>query len=643
MLKRTSFFLFFIGLSLFSKAQFSEEYTKYKELYPDEERVRINDYTKMTLRIVDDEIKIDLDYTEEDIYLKSTANFFAERSLSYTSFFEFNDIEAYSLIFNGKKYKKEKVKLFSHKDELSGSVFYDDSRSVNFIFPKLEEGGKSYLHYSETINDPHFMMGMYFGAYFPILNTTYEIVVDKDIELIFKEFNTDSLNYEYSKSDDGKFITHKWVVKEMTVYKKEGNTVSFRNFIPHIIPIIDYYTTPEKGKVDVLGNVDDLYSWYYDFICDINQDEPNEELVKTVQEITHDKTTDLEKVKAIYYWAQQNIKYVAFEYALGGFIPRNANDIYTKKYGDCKDNSSILQEMMEIAELEGHLTWIGTRDIPYSYEEMPTPAVDNHMILSYIDGEDVYFLDATGRFYPLGLPTSFIQGKEALIAIDSVNYRIETVPVMPAETTVFSDSARIYIEGKKLLGKGTAISTGYFKIDLFNALENINDNHELSEFYRANLKKGNNKFIVNSFEEINKYDYEKDFIVNYDFTIDSYISSANDEIYVNLNLDKSPLGFKIPEEDILPKEYDYKSIDKYCYILEIPEGYIAEFIPEDLIINNDLFSVEISYKQIDNTIVYTQILSFNFLELSKEEQIEYNKIIKQISKAYRESIVLKKK
>ena len=55
-----------------------------------------------------------------------------------------------------------------------------------------------------------------------------------------------------------------------------------------------------------------------------------------------DKETELEKVKAIYYWAQKNVKYVAFEYALGGFVPRDANDIYSKKYGDCKDNSSIM-------------------------------------------------------------------------------------------------------------------------------------------------------------------------------------------------------------------------------------------------------------------------------------------------------------
>jgi len=187
------------------------------------------------------------------------------------------------------------------------------------------------------------------------------------------------------------------------------------------------------------------------------------------------------------------------------------------------------------------------------------------------------------------------------------------------------------------------MTNGYLKIDYYQALENQKDKHDLLEFYRKNLNKGNNKFIVHSFEEINKYDYEKDFIVNYDFTISNYINSSGDEIYINLNLDKSALGMKIPEEDLLPKEYDYKSIDSYSFYLEIPEGYDVNFIPEDLIIESDLFAARIEYKHVGNQIIYTQILRFNYLELNKEEQLEYNKTVQQISKAYRESIVLKKK
>ena len=101
-------------------------------------------------------------------------------------------------------------------------------------------------------------------------------------------------------------------------------------------------------------------------------------------------------IKKIKIKTNENIKYIAFEYALGGFIPREANEVFQKKYGDCKDNSSILFKMLEIAGLQGNLTWIGTRKIPYTYEEVPTRAVDNHMILSYENKNNTYLLPLAG-------------------------------------------------------------------------------------------------------------------------------------------------------------------------------------------------------------------------------------------------------
>ena len=117
--------------------------------------------------------------------------------------------------------------------------------------------------------------------------------------------------------------------------------------------------------------------------------------------------------------------------------PEKPTRVFVKKYGDCKDNSSILFKMLEIAGIQGNLTWIGTREIPYAYSEMPTPLADNHMILSYEFEGRTYYLDATGRNKPIELPTSFIQGKEALVGNGRDNYKIKQVPVVEAEKNKF--------------------------------------------------------------------------------------------------------------------------------------------------------------------------------------------------------------
>ncbi len=376
---------------------------------------------------------------------------------------------------------------------------------------------------------------------------------------------------------------------------------------------------------------------------DINTENPDEELKKIVSILTQNKETDLEKVKAIYYWVQENIKYIAFEYALGGFIPREANEVFNKKYGDCKDNSSILYKMLEIAGLKGNLTWIGTRKIPYKYNEVPTPAVDNHMILTYVDGDDTYFLDATGRYIPINMPSSFIQGKEALISKGEKDFVIKEVPVMDSKRNTYTDSTFIKIDNNTILGTGKLKLSGYTKIDFYNTFENKKKENNLKEGYTGILRKGNNKFLVDNFNEVNKYNYDKDFEVTYTFNIKDYINHLDGETYINLNLNKELSNFKTKEDRKTAKEYRYKSRTIYTNVLEIPEDTVVEYVPENFKISNDFFACTITYTQTEKAITYELYVDQDFILLTLEQQNELNTLIKKIEKNFKEVIILKDK
>jgi len=639
---RKTFSLFILTLSISAAfAQLSKEYTKYKKLFPDDDKVQLYSETNVTISIVKGKLQLTSSFQEENLYLNNKANFYTEESISYSTFFEASNLKASSFVFQKGKYKELKVKEFKHKDELSGAVFYDDSKSINFIYANLVEGSKTKLSYDEKINDPHFLSGVYFQDFYPIVKSVYTITANKDIELTFKKFNTDTLNIVFTKKEKGNNIIYKWVTTNAGKYESESGATNFRNEIGHMIPYISSYVVDGK-KVGLLTGVDGLYNWYASLVKEVNNDNPDTALVNLVHSLIDDKETELEKVKAIYYWTQKNVKYVAFEYALGGFVPRNANDIYAKKYGDCKDNSSIMKEMLDIAKIKGNLTWIGTRKIPYTYEDVPTPASDNHMILTYFDGDTPYFLDATSRFYQLGLPSSFIQGKEALVAIDSANYLIKKVPVMPAKYNFLTDTTYLTIEQQNIVGKGNVIMNGYQKIDYYNFLENQNTPEKIKSFYGNNFRKGNNKFLISSYKETNKYDYEKDFIITYDFSINNYVRGAEDEMYVNLNLSKYISHYKIKKDQQLDREFKYKNYSVYASVLTVPAGYKVDYLPENVSLENDKFNAHINYTQKGNTITYVYDVTLDFIEIKKEEHQAFNKFIEQLEKAFKESIVLKK-
>lgn len=194
---RMRLFLLILFLTSFNSfSQESKEFNLYKKLYPKASSVRLNQNTTVTTVLENNNVKITQEFFEEDLYLNGGANFNSKKALSFSSFFELDKVEASSFTYINEKYKETKVTDFKEKDEMDQS-FYDDTKSLNFIYPNLKKGSKSVLKYSENVKNPRFLSPFYFGDFSPIINNKVTIIADKDINLTFKEFNTDTLNIKF--------------------------------------------------------------------------------------------------------------------------------------------------------------------------------------------------------------------------------------------------------------------------------------------------------------------------------------------------------------------------------------------------------------------------------------------------------------
>ena len=631
------FMLLFCGTSF---SQIASDFKKYKEEHPNAHSVRLKQETQIIIKLVKGELKITKETIEEDLFLDESATYKSKRALNFSSFYEMEKIEASSFILNEGKYEEIKVKDFKEKDELDNS-FYDDNKSLNFIYPNLNSGARTKLKYTQKIKNPRFLTAFFFGNFYPVIRNKFTLIVDKNVQMVFREFNTDGIPIIFSQSANRKNNIYTWELSNVDEFEYEDNAPTYKSILPHIIPRISSYKLDGQLK-HVLSDLSDLYGWYYSLIEDINKGENNRELVRLVDSLTKGKADDLEKVRAIYYWTQENVKYIAFEYALGGFVPREANEVFEKKYGDCKDNSSILYKMLEIAGIKGSLTWIGTRSIPYSYKDVPTPIVDNHMILSFEHEGETYFLDATGRYTSIDFPTSFIQGKEALVANSVDEFEVKVVPTITPEQNAYKEHAFIELAGSMIKGNSKTEVTGYLKTDYFYALEKKNTEVKILEYYNALFQKGNNSFLIENLVETNKFDYDKNLVVNYDFSISDHAKVLGDEIYINLNLNKKFLRLKTRENRKAPIEFEYKDFYEYQTTFEIPEGYVITHLPENMKVSNEYVASSIQYELGKNKIIYRHNVRLNALEFDLDTQEKVNELIRQIEQNYKEVVVLKK-
>ncbi|MGM0636144.1 MAG: DUF3857 domain-containing protein [Bacteroidota bacterium] len=641
-LKKLNYLFCLIFVSpLFGQNNFSEEYNHYKEKYPEKYAVRLLDEDQLHIDIVDHKIEISATSIEQMLYLNQSAKSATEGSVSYSNFVGVKDIEANSYHYERGKYRRNKVDNFVERDVLNNS-FYDDVREISFRYPKLNEGAKSSLIYTNEVKNPRFIFPSYFGSKIPVAHKKLSIEVDNDIEIDFVPFNMDSLQVAFNKEVKRNYTTYTWELKDINAYEDKVGSISFKEYVPHIVPIIKSYKINDN-TVKVLGGVEDLYNWYAGLTQNLNNEELSPELAKIAEEITVSAHTNLEKVKQVYYWTQQNIKYIDVEYGIGGFVPRDANTVYHQKYGDCKDNSSIMSAMLNHLGITTHLTWLGTRKIPYSYHKLATPMVDNHMILTYIDPltDKAYFLDATGRFLPLGMPSSFIQGKEALIGIDDNNFEIREVPWVAAEKNFINEKNNLQIEENNLVGKATNEIGGYDKIRIFNRLENSSERDRTSLF-RSYFKKPSRNYIIENIQTENEFAYDESFKISFDFTINQYIQKINDEIYVNLNLSDFLKSFEpdeVNDRDIVMK---HKKSNHIVNQLEIPENYQIKHLPENAAIDHENFYASINYEANENEIIYTHDFFIKSSRLTPEEQKNVKEAVKQFRANYNEMIILSK-
>ena len=611
-----------------------------QEKYPEEMAVMLKLNQNVLIDIESDSIKIISEKHNEMFYLNEKARVFAQDRVYTSHFLKSLELKAKTLIPAGRKFKEQEVTNFEEVNDRTEGIFFDDSKALSFVYPGVVPGAKTVLDHKQRITDPHFLNSFYFGSYVPIEQASITLTVHKDINLKYRLFNEEDYNISFVEQQKGKYKIYKWSIKDVESLDRESDAPKFSYYAPHLI----YHIADAeiKGKKQgILSNVDDLYKLYTGFVSNVDKKE-DPELKEIVNELTAEVESEEEKVRKIFYWVQDNIKYIAFEDGMRGFIPHDASLVYEKRYGDCKDMANITHNMLSMAGIKSYLTWIGSRDLPYKYTEVPTPVVDNHMITTYEKDGQYYFLDATSKYTKFGLPSSMIQGKQALIAKDIGLYEIATVPVLNKEISRISDHSRVKIDGDKLVGTGQLNMDGYAKI--FNAyrLVGLKDQKQ-SNFVRKMTKKGNNKYFLEDYEVENLEDRDTQLKVMYDYRVEDYVKTLAGEIYINMNLDKSFFNSKIDEEKRkLPIEREYAHTINQSVTLHVPEGYMVDYLPESASYSHPLFGFEISYKRNEDKIELEKRIYINHLILDKDKFEDWNTAIDELSEAYREVVILVK-
>ncbi len=180
--------------------------------------------------------------------------------------------------------------------------------------------------------------------------------------------------------------------------------------------IVDEPTMPGWSEVSEYIHVStyarwsQVARWYWELVK--RQLSGGPAIIQAARRITRGAVTERQKIRAIHAFVTRNLRYVGLAFGIHGYQPYAANQVLSRKFGDCKDKSTLLIALLSQVGVDSTLVLVRTRRQGRMASTPASLAPFDHAVV-YLPKHDLY-LDATAEFSGSGELPAQIQGVMAL-------------------------------------------------------------------------------------------------------------------------------------------------------------------------------------------------------------------------------------
>ncbi|WP_028785923.1 transglutaminase domain-containing protein [Terrimonas ferruginea] len=544
-------------------------------------------------------------------------------------------IDDVTIYVNGSKAKQIRPRYEYYSVE---SIFYSDARICYFSLPLEKRNSTSRVVLRRTHQDPQYFTSVYFTEPYLTEKKTVRFIIPiwMNAELVEYNFKGFDIRKAESIENNERIITY--TLSNIPKPMRESRAPGSSYIRPHIL-VRCQEARPGNKQFVYFKTLQDQYKWYISLVRQVQDDQ--ELLKKKATELTAGLSSDMEKVKAIFYWVQQHIRYIAFEDGIAGFRPAPAGDVLRKQYGDCKGMANLTRGLLKAIGLDARVCWLGTNHIAYDYST-PSMAVDNHMICAWIYKGKKYFLDATETNIGLNEYAERIQGRQVLIE-NGDSYLLETIPATTPEQNVQRETAKLHFANALDLKGDVQLSfKGESRSDLLNSIERTKKDN-MQQSLISYLSKSNQDYAIENLQPAIFNTPDTLLNIQYHLHFRNAITAFDKELYAELDFRKEMNDFRVDaakrQHDILLpyKEHIITEIE-----LDIPAGYRVKTVPDNLKSQHTNADVSISYQQKPGKLIYRKEIRIKETWLRKADFEKWNTFINGLAGKYREQIVFEK-
>ncbi len=571
---------------------------------------------------------------EESNWLYTCTNY--RSSADFTEFYNDTEIiDDIDILID--KSKKHAVKpKYDYYD--ADGLFFSDARICYFSLPLPKKGATGEVNLKKSYLDPKYFTKISFMDIIPVQEQEIKIIVPSWMKLELKEFNFKNYNIKKTVSNSGDETIYNFFIKNLPALQSERAAPGNSYYAPHLL-VLCKTATAKDVTYTYFNTLKDQYKWYHQLILQTGND------VKIIKEkafeITKGVNTEEERVKKIFLWVQDNIRYIAFENGIAGFKPESAQEVMRKKYGDCKGMANLVTELLKSLGIDARRCWIGTRHIVYDYST-PSLSVDNHMIAAWMNKGKPVFLDATEKYIGLGEIAERIQGRQTLIENGS-DFVLDSVPFATYLQNTSTEKRVLVMEGTNLKGHVSHTWKGENKEFMLSGLNEMKHDKQDGALKKY-LAEDNQRFEISNLKTTDLSDYNKDLNAEYDMQWKAAITFFDKEGYLDIDNRRSFSKFKIDStKRKLPYWFSFKDHQLFTTEIKLPAGMECNSLPAKMNIQKPAYDFTGSYRLTDGTLFYKCEIIIKKTELDPANFSEWNADIDTLNNFYNQQIVFTSK
>ena len=176
---------------------------------------------------------------------------------------------------------------------------------------------------------------------------------------------------------------------------------------------------------------------------------PDEETRALAMKLTEGASSPGEKLRRLVDHVQSDYTYKGILFGTHAMIPNAASETITRRYGDCKDHSVLLHNLLEAVAIPSHLALVKVWNA--IQPDLPSPEQFNHMLVYASTPEGSRFIDVTDKSIDPGIAVPLgITGGHAFV-LEPEGIRFVTPPSSRKEDARIRIRRDVTISGDRSL------------------------------------------------------------------------------------------------------------------------------------------------------------------------------------------------